>query len=170
MKNVIKTLLALFVVLSAANANAVTVTSSLTVGGIYDRTVALNTDDITLSTVWANGATGDFDGTVDMTTPEGTGGVPASLVTFVPVNNFFTVGGWTLDLTSLTSIDDGARLNLAGDGTLSGNGFYDLSVNWSFSAGLTDYSMTVTAVPVPAAVWLFGSGLIGLVSVMRRKA
>jgi len=28
----------------------------------------------------------------------------------------------------------------------------------------------ITAVPVPAAVWLFGSGLIGLVGVARRKA
>jgi hypothetical protein len=30
-------------------------------------------------------------------------------------------------------------------------------------------SVTVEAVPVPAAVWLFGSGLIGLVGVARRK-
>ena len=29
---------------------------------------------------------------------------------------------------------------------------------------------TLTAVPVPAAVWLFGSGLIGLVGLARRKA
>ena len=28
---------------------------------------------------------------------------------------------------------------------------------------------TVTAVPVPAAIWLFGSGLLGLVGVARRK-
>lgn len=28
---------------------------------------------------------------------------------------------------------------------------------------------TLTAVPVPAAVWLFGSGLIGLIGVARRK-
>ena len=28
---------------------------------------------------------------------------------------------------------------------------------------------TVSAVPVPAAVWLFGSGLLGLVGVARRK-
>ncbi|MCP4042838.1 MAG: VPLPA-CTERM sorting domain-containing protein, partial [Gammaproteobacteria bacterium] len=27
----------------------------------------------------------------------------------------------------------------------------------------------VSAVPVPAAVWLFGSGLIGLLGVARRK-
>ena len=31
-------------------------------------------------------------------------------------------------------------------------------------------NVTVSAVPVPAAAWLFGSGLIGLVGVARRKA
>jgi hypothetical protein len=31
-------------------------------------------------------------------------------------------------------------------------------------------SLTTTVVPVPAAVWLFGSGLLGLVGVARRKA
>ena len=30
-------------------------------------------------------------------------------------------------------------------------------------------SFTVSAVPVPAAVWLFGSGLLGLVGIARRK-
>jgi hypothetical protein len=34
---------------------------------------------------------------------------------------------------------------------------------------LDNASLTVTAVPVPAAVWLFGSGLIGLVGVARRR-
>ncbi|MCW9024363.1 MAG: VPLPA-CTERM sorting domain-containing protein [Gammaproteobacteria bacterium] len=29
--------------------------------------------------------------------------------------------------------------------------------------------MTTSAVPVPAAVWLFGSGLLGLVGVARRR-
>lgn len=32
-----------------------------------------------------------------------------------------------------------------------------------------DADLTVTAIPVPAAVWLFGSGLIGLVGVARRR-
>jgi hypothetical protein len=32
------------------------------------------------------------------------------------------------------------------------------------------FSVTIPAVPVPAAVWLFGSGLLGLVAVARRKA
>ncbi|WP_155325819.1 VPLPA-CTERM sorting domain-containing protein [Desulfosarcina ovata] len=30
-------------------------------------------------------------------------------------------------------------------------------------------NVSVSAVPVPAAVWLLGSGLIGLISVKRRK-
>lgn len=30
-------------------------------------------------------------------------------------------------------------------------------------------SVTVTAVPVPAAVWLFGSGLLGLIGIVRRN-
>lgn len=47
---------------------------------------------------------------------------------------------------------------------------------WADSAGLIDVnptfiggSVTVNPVPVPAAVWLFGSGLIGLIGVARRK-
>ena len=32
-----------------------------------------------------------------------------------------------------------------------------------------DVSLTETVVPVPAAVWLFGSGLIGLIGVARRR-
>ena len=43
--------------------------------------------------------------------------------------------------------------------------FTDLDV-----AGLKDVGWEVSAVPVPAAVWLFGSGLLGLVGVARRRA
>lgn len=37
------------------------------------------------------------------------------------------------------------------------------------SGGWLSFSATQTVVPVPAAVWLFGSGLLGLVGVARRK-
>jgi len=41
--------------------------------------------------------------------------------------------------------------------------------NWSIS--YQDYTITYpSSVPLPAAAWLFGSGLIGLVGVARRKA
>ena len=31
-------------------------------------------------------------------------------------------------------------------------------------------TMTTSLVPIPAAIWLFGSGLIGLIGLARRKA
>jgi len=39
-----------------------------------------------------------------------------------------------------------------------------------FPGQAPSFQGTVSAVPVPAAVWLFGSGLLGLVGVARRKA
>lgn len=41
---------------------------------------------------------------------------------------------------------------------------------WSVSAGNTEFTAIATStVPVPAAVWLFGSGLLGLLGLARRK-
>ena len=39
----------------------------------------------------------------------------------------------------------------------------------TFVTGFSEAAFGITAVPVPAAVWLFGSGLLGLVAVARRK-
>lgn len=39
---------------------------------------------------------------------------------------------------------------------------------WAVQSG--DVGLATSAVPVPAAVWLFGSGLLGLVGVTRRKS
>jgi hypothetical protein len=39
----------------------------------------------------------------------------------------------------------------------------------SSSVTSTSFSGNITPVPVPAAVWLFGSGLLGLVGIARRK-
>ena len=55
-------------------------------------------------------------------------------------------------------------------------GFEDLlAINWG--GGEPDYNdltylftnVSTTAVPVPAAVWLFGSGLVGLIGIARKK-
>ena len=50
------------------------------------------------------------------------------------------------------------------------NSFYDTfrGESWNFEGDWT-YSETVSAVPVPVAAWLFGSGLIGLVGLARRN-
>jgi hypothetical protein len=49
----------------------------------------------------------------------------------------------------------------AGDPSSFGNVAYRLNLTGTVSAP--------SAIPVPAAVWLFGSGLVGLVGVARRK-
>ncbi|MGD8630956.1 MAG: VPLPA-CTERM sorting domain-containing protein [Gammaproteobacteria bacterium] len=61
-----------------------------------------------------------------------------------------------------TSGTNGANADFSSSGILFGSG--------SVLSGLWDVnSFNTTVVPVPAAVWLFGSGLIGLAGVARRK-
>jgi hypothetical protein len=38
-----------------------------------------------------------------------------------------------------------------------------------FAGGSVGLVVNPTAIPVPAAIWLFGSGLLGLVGIARRK-
>jgi hypothetical protein len=49
-------------------------------------------------------------------------------------------------------------------GTFNGNPYYEV---WKIN--LTRLGDATTVIPIPAAVWLFGSGLLGLVGVARRK-
>ncbi len=60
---------------------------------------------------------------------------------------------------------DGSGVDIDGDGTLgttmAAGPFKDSPVGFS--------GTPISAVPVPAAAWLFGSGLVGLVGVARRR-
>ena len=52
-------------------------------------------------------------------------------------------------------------------------GFTSITFDWALGGGtgrmgIGEFS-SIQAVPVPAAVWLFGSGLIGLNGIARRK-
>ena len=59
---------------------------------------------------------------------------------------------------------------LVWDGTLDGDadGIPGTAMTAGPFAGFSP-TFTLTAVPIPAAVWLFGSGLLGLVGVARRR-
>ena len=65
----------------------------------------------------------------------------------------------------LTSVD-GDGDSVMGIGMAAGGPFPGFRAN--FNANLTS-TPDVAAVPVPAAVWLFGSGLLGLAGIARRK-
>ena len=77
------------------------------------------------------------------------------------------------DLLQLNTLDQQGPAPLA---TTSGSLGLDATTPFSGIRGYFDIgsgnSMHVTSVstvPVPAAVWLFGSGLLGLVGIARRK-
>jgi len=56
-----------------------------------------------------------------------------------------------------------------GDSYSLGNAFWDGYTYPTYDLSFRTYYDDAAVVPVPAAVWLFGSGLIGLVSLARRK-
>ena len=79
--------------------------------------------------------------------------------------------------------DDSFDLVILNDGSIvsrttaisNGDAFTRLGGVWKFSPETTTHNLIansfylIQAVPIPAAIWLFGSGLIGLIGVARRK-
>jgi hypothetical protein len=93
------------------------------------------------------------------------------------VNPFASVDKGVDVGTGLSNGSQGTILSFeSASGSITSGGPYDLmSVIVAF--GLTDQTgvgfsglVQQTPVPVPAAVWLFGSGLLGLMGVIRKKA
>jgi hypothetical protein len=105
-----------------------------------------------------------------------------------PFNPLFAAPGpqWTLEesdtdptIFNITNIGDdgmtGAKTSIA-PAFSRGEGVYSVLIgNGTFApnnGGPVDYTMTFTVtstVPVPAAAWLFGSALIGLAGIKRKK-
>jgi hypothetical protein len=76
--------------------------------------------------------------------------------------------------TGINYLNPGNRGLEAGD-NVTITGLQTITVDWlAFSPGdyirvLTAFSPAGTVVPIPAAVWLFGSSLVGLIGISRRK-
>jgi len=68
---------------------------------------------------------------------------------------------WVFEYTILSGIDGilGFGIDVASSGANANIAFDNLIVNYD----------AVSPVPLPAAVWLFGSGLLGLIGIRRRK-
>lgn len=82
----------------------------------------------------------------------------------------------------LTNVNSGAQYHLGenfsqalnfGGGeyifTISGFALNGVDGNCLDGTKISDYNLTMSAVPVPAAAWLFGSALLGFVSFSRRR-
>lgn len=115
---------------------------------------------------------------------------------FAAVTGDITGGNLSLDLSSWTaywksSFNQGSSSDMAPGSVCVGTtcstaiattydaGTGDFTASWSavvvggpFNGQLGQWDITgnVSAVPVPAAVWLFSSGLIGLIGLAKRKA
>jgi len=153
---------------NAGTANAALITGDMGITGNY------TADATTLTLNSAVGTIGSDD--IGVTVGFGSlGSINNGILDYTAFGgqaNVLTIGGWQLDLSTIVIENpDVNSLHLTGTGSISGNAFDTTAVTWSFSAqNASSYSLGVTAVPVPAAVWLFGSGLLGLVGVARRKA
>lgn len=97
--------------------------------------------------------------------------------TSLNLNNFssFTASFWDgSSLNPLTYVTDSSGSYFQGSGPLNPGTDYYVQVSGVTSGtqgGLYQFSYAMTSpVPVPAAVWLFGSGLLGLMAIARRKS
>ena len=112
----------------------------------------------------------------------GSTGVHGSNGLTAQAGNTVNMSGWYVSWNNVASIDMGqgaAATVTCSDAGACGNGA-NYILNYSANVPATSANFPgvayklhlegkVSAVPVPAAVWLFGSGLLGLVGVARRK-
>jgi hypothetical protein len=111
------------------------------------------------------------------------------VVTSAEGETLYGIGGWITSTTKggkITFLLDGVNVNVDRDGdpvndwtfigVIDTDGFTSVEIlelrgtdgDGVFIWG-DDFTVGVSAIPVPAAVWLFGSGLLGLVGMARRK-
>ena len=111
---------------------------------------------------WSDPIFGSFDSTTlalsgDLTIQDGN------------IHNWSAAGSFDLTTAMWDDIND-VGLTLTNILTASTLALGDSATIEKTLAGTELITIVTTPIPVPAAVWLFGSGLIGLASFLRRKA
>lgn len=137
----------------------------------YGGLVAGNT--VTVTGVFDDSALTAGSGTIDFTGNSGnTLSIAAGTYTFTQANDslFAPSAGASLTLTSgaLFDFNYGAIAGVNGALADFGSFFGSFESNVVLS-GTWSPTVQMTPVPVPAALWLFGSGLLGLAGVVRRR-
>ena len=105
------------------------------------------------------------NGLVDLNGDSLTGGILDLKLGFAPsLGDSFTIvenDGTDLITTAFFGLEEGASLTEFFEGQA-----FTFTITY---AGGTGNDIVVGAVPIPPSVWLFGSGLLGLVGIARRK-
>ena len=149
-----------------------------------------------LTTYGVSNGIGDMDweirsvsgGTPGAILHSGNVGTVISSDTGVDLFNYFDLIDYTIDIADINLTAGSYFLGVKANNTSNGDVHltlindpvnisqaltYNGSTYQNYSSLGSDYAFrlegSVSAVPVPAAVWLFGSGLLGLVGVARRK-
>jgi hypothetical protein len=181
--------ISLFLFFSASNASAAFITGSIGFTGsyqIWDDDTSMTVTDFNIGdTILVSDdttVTGVVDGSFATAGITAGDAVTHNDIPYNPtgsINDIWSVGGFTMDINTMivASIDtiDGNFITLTGDGSISSTNpsLETTPGTWIFSANTLGANLTwsssSTVVPVPPAVWLFGSGLIGLVGIARRK-
>jgi hypothetical protein len=151
----------------------------VTVGNVFQGSLAVDTHDLQevvdadggFATIIVPLTTYDFDSDVfNLSYSVNVGNYEYTEQTAESFASEFTVD-------NPADVDDVTAFSLE----IGDSSFNDLDISygnttgiWSATDGGTGNvvsgTFTVSAVPVPAAVWMFGSGLIGLIGVKRKKA
>jgi hypothetical protein len=153
--------------------NSNTTTISYPSAGTYGRTVQATTMDASNTSSGQIGLSGGWL----LTSPGGSGiltpydfsltktGSTWNIRTF---DNAFGSQNFLTLANVVESLNGNGELLLTGD--LKWTGLWASLVGANTSAVVGSFSLAPTAVPVPAAVWLFGSALAGLLGLGRKKA
>lgn len=150
--------------LSAAPAAASTISGSINISGAVNNPTSTTGVDFEGSGFTTAAGLGDLSGIAGGTSVALTDVVFASLP-----GNVWSVGGFSFSLTSLISAavaNGSGGINFVANGVLSAAGFEDTLGVFAFSSnsitGAQASFSSTTAVPVPPALLLFGSGIAGL--------
>lgn len=130
-------------------------------------------DSLTLTTVVDDGAIGLMGNNVFVSSASSDNSADLYLQSFFVGNMNLILQSSGPDLDNDIAVFDSAAAGNAGDYFLL-SGFFGDGSNGSFQTDSGEYyfdidSVSITPVPVPAAVWFFASGLMGLAAAARRK-
>ncbi len=171
MKTSIKLLSAIALVVASASASAASFNFT---DGTNAGNFSLNTTNISVGTEWATTGTLNVTGGVDTGTYTLVALGPTSTIpspgVFFADNVVYTAGNPYLDNSGLLFASD--TLGTLPQINIYGNGANNLYSFWSYVNGgynVQNDNVTLTATPIPAAIWMVGSALAGAFGFMRRK-